>query len=233
MYSSPSSRRPSASPVVCRSEQRVRRATSWTGLDVSMPTEESAAPNHEPWVILWARLVARGWRQETKVRGNGRKDQYYFPPHHRQGFPRKLDSRIKVRRFVQDAAALAQVDKYAAEVRKVRALLQQAQARARRSRAIQQRQTVNQLHTVNRLLLENEALRRRLRAATHMPRSGPGSRGQPIRAFPVASGTVVDASSAAPVMQPAVSGASELVPGNDWASQEQAAQFVEESRAQQ
>ena len=109
-----------------------------------MPTERSAAPNHEPWLTLWARLVALGWRQETKARGNGRKDQYYIPPHHRQGCPRKLDSRIKVRQFVLDAAVHAKVEKYAAEVKQVRTLLQQAQAKnrtdARLSSAIQQRQ---------------------------------------------------------------------------------------------
>jgi len=125
-----------------------------------MPTQEP-----ESWSRLWGRLVALGWRQEIKVRaGTGRKDHYYFPPHRRQGDPRQLDSRTKVRRFVKDAARLDQVATYAAEVTRLEDLLQQAQAK-------------------------NRSLQSQLRAATHPPRSGPGSEALPIQAFAVTDDT--------------------------------------------
>eukprot|EP01043_Picozoa_sp_COSAG02_P055703 COSAG02_NODE_6504_length_3534_cov_1.715575_3_plen_463_part_00 len=61
----------------------------------------------EPWPSLWGRLVALGWHQETRVREGGREDHYYIPPHRREGSPRRLDSRVKVRRYVADGAIYA------------------------------------------------------------------------------------------------------------------------------
>ncbi len=61
----------------------------------------------EPWPTLWGRLVALGWRQETRVREGGREDHYYIPPHRREGSPRRLDSRVKVRRYILDGTVYA------------------------------------------------------------------------------------------------------------------------------
>ena len=61
----------------------------------------------EPWPALWGRLVSMGWRQETRESEGGRKDHYYIPPHRREGTPRRLDSRVKVRRYVADGAVFA------------------------------------------------------------------------------------------------------------------------------
>jgi len=60
----------------------------------------------EPWLVLWSRLSALGWQMETRVSADGgRKDHYYIPPHRAEGSPRRLDSRVKVRRYVAAAHA--------------------------------------------------------------------------------------------------------------------------------
>lgn len=82
-------------------------ATSPAAMSPEGPHKQRQTVESEPWPTLWSRLIDMGWRQETRVSESGRKDHYYVPPYHREGSPRRLDSRVKVRRYVADGAAHA------------------------------------------------------------------------------------------------------------------------------
>ena len=97
---------PRAGDAVPHHEQAATSPPSVQRVAVTSPQSQHKPPRgeEEPWLMLWSRLSALGWQIETRVSA-GRKDHYYIPPHRVEGSPRRLDSRVKVRRYVAAAHA--------------------------------------------------------------------------------------------------------------------------------